>query len=137
MYLVLWLIFSWLIFEMIRDVSTSTLLTTRSFTEFDKLSVDLRFREVAPLPCKFPSVGLHLVAVSIRTCLLKPRLSQDLLCRVSFVGRYVVKLSGHPRPSRGRAPVYRGCPAWTHGCVTESKMTLWQRGNPCVCWLES
>ena len=69
----------------------------------------------APLPCKFPSVGLHLVAVSIRTCLLKARLSQDLVCRVSFFGRYVVELSSHSRPSRVRAPVYRGCPACTHG----------------------
>ena len=47
-----------------------------------QLSVDFRFREPAPLPCKFPSVGLHLVAVSIGTCLPNARLSQDLVCRV-------------------------------------------------------
>ena len=63
-----------------------------------QVSVDLWFREPAPLPCKLPSVSLHLVAVSIGTCLLKARLSQALVCRVSFVGRYVVELSGHPRP---------------------------------------
>ena len=72
-----------------------------------QFSVDLRFREPAPLPCKLPSVSLHLVAVSIGTCSLKARLSQALVCRVSFVGRYVVELSDHPRPFRVRAPVYR------------------------------
>ena len=137
MHLVLWLIFSWLIFLMIRDVSTSTLLMTCLIHGVRHLFVDLRFREPAPLPCKFPSVGLHLVAVSIGTCLPKARLSQDLVFVVlSFVGRDVVELSSHPRPSRARAPVHRGCPARTHGGVTESRTTLCQRANPyvCVCW---
>ena len=41
--------------------------------------------------------------------------------------------SGHPRPSSVEAPVYRGCPAWTHGCSPESRMTLRQRANPSWC----
>ena len=86
-----------------------------------QLSVDLRFHELAPLPCKFPSVGLQMVAVSITTCLLKARLSQDLVFVVlSCVGRHVVELlSGHPRPSRVRTPVYVGGPAWTDRSVTK------------------
>ena len=53
---------------------------------------------------------------------------------LSCVGRHVVELpSGHPRPSRVRAPVYRGCPAWTHGGVTESKDNPVTKSQPlCV-----
>ena len=98
-----------------------------------QLFVDLRFREPAPLPCKFPRVGLHLVAVTTGTCLPKARLSQDLVCRVSFVGRYVVELSGHPRPSRVRAPVYRGCPARTHGGVSVQDDSVTKSQLLCVC----
>ena len=36
-----------------------------------------------------------------------------------------------------RPLVYRGCPAWTHPCASESRMTLRQRANPLSCWLES
>ena len=36
------------------------------------------------------------------------------------------------------AQVYRGCPAWTHRCAPESRMTPRQRANPslcgCGCW---
>ena len=81
----------------------------------DKETIEKKCRKVF-LTCKFPSVGLHLVAVSIGTCLLNARLSQDLVCRVSFVGRYVVELSGHPQPSRVRAPVYRRSCLDLRGC---------------------
>ena len=76
----------------------------------------------------FPSVCLHLTAVSFGTCLQKARLTWDLVFVVlSCVGRHVVELlSGHPRLSRVRAPVYRGrrltfCALMFHVC--------WE-----VCW---
>ena len=52
------------------------------------------------------------------------------------VSCHVTRLSGHPRPSF-RAPVHRGCPAWTHRCATVSRMSLWQRANPLSSWVDS
>ena len=87
-------------------------------------------RQLSVDPRKFPSVGLHLVAVSFGTCLPKARLSQDLVCRVSFVGRYVVDLSGatHGLPAHGppRVPWVscldpQGCRRVQDGPVTKSQ----------------
>ena len=33
--------------------------------------------------------------------------------------------------------MYRGCPAWTHRCAPESRITLRQRANPLSCSVES
>ena len=85
---------------MIRDVSTLILSTKCLLTEFD-ISEDLRFREPAPLPCKFPNVCQHLVAESTFV-------SRPCLCRV--VCRRVVELVGPPTAFPVWAPVYRGCP---------------------------
>ena len=50
----------------------------------------------------------------------------DLLCRCR-----VWSVFGPPAASPPRwALVYRGCPAGTHQCATESRMTLWQSANP-------
>ena len=72
MYSVSWLIFSWLIFSwVIGSVSLHDLLDDPGRLLFDSVndvfvhgvrqfSKDPRFLEPAPLPCKFPSVNLHL-----------------------------------------------------------------------------
>ena len=82
-------------------------------------------RRAAPLPCKFPSVSTPGFAES--TFLV----SRPCLCRL--VGRLDVELVGPPTAFPVRTPVYRGCPAWTHRCATESRVTLWQRANPLLC----
>ena len=107
--------FSRLIFLMIRDVSTYS-VDDVFVHGVRQLSVDLGFRAPAPLPCKFPGVGLHLGAVSIGTCLPKARFSQDLVCRVSCVGRCVVELSGQAGPSRVRSHCTRGVLPGPTGC---------------------
>ena len=109
---------------MIRDVSTSTLLTTCSMAEFDNSPWISGFTNRLRYHVSFQ--------VSVCTWLLKARLSQHLVfveCRSSRGGVAVGPPTAFPRTG----PVYRGCPAWTHEGVTESRMTLWQRANPCVC----
>ena len=55
-------------------------------------------------------------------------------CRLLSLVVFVEVTSGHPRPSSAEAPVNRGCPAWTHLCAPESRMTLRQRA-PFLVWL--
>ena len=74
---------------------------------------------------------LHVsLQVSVCTCFLKARLSQDLVCRV-VCGRLVEVTSGHPRPSLFGHRCTVGVVAGTHLCATESRVTLWQSANPC------
>ena len=51
-------------------------------------------------------------------------------CRLLSLVVFVEGTSGHPRPSSVEAPVYCGCPAWSHRCAPKSRMTLRQRANP-------
>ena len=70
MYFVLWLIFSWLIFLMMQDVSTSTLLTTCSFTEFDNSLWISNFANWLRYHVSFQvSVFTWLLCQSARPCL--------------------------------------------------------------------
>ena len=81
-------------------------------------------------------VSIHLSSLTARLSVLvflKARLSEACRC-------LTVVLVGHPRPSHsgtGVPWVYRGCPAWTHLCGSESRMTLRQRANPLSSWVES
>ena len=56
-------------------------------------------------------------------------------CRLTEVFSWNKLWANHGLPFR--APVYRGCPAWTHWCASKSRMTLRQRANPLSCWVES
>ena len=67
--------------------------------------------------------------MSVSTCFLNAHLTQTCLCLSVVSWRQRRATYGLPC----RAPVYRGCPAWTHRCATGSWVTPWQRANPlCV-----
>ena len=98
-----WVSFLCAIFLMIWDFSTSTLLTTCSFTEFDDISPQIS------------GFGIRLryhvrFQVYDYTCCLKHVLTQDLslsCCRSSVVVSRSLCRATHGLPFR--APVYRGC----------------------------
>ena len=111
-----WLIFSWVIFFwVIGSVSLYDLLDDPGRLHFDSVndvlvhgvrqfSVDVRFREPAPLPCKFPSESVHLFPES--TFVARPCLCRVVVGRLSCRGACV----GPPTAFPVRALVYRGCP---------------------------
>ena len=55
----------------------------------------------------------------LRLCLCRV-----VVCRSSRRGVAVGPPTAFPRYGSPPLPVYRGCPAWTHGGVRESRMTL-------------
>ena len=111
---------------MIRDVSTSTLLTSR-----DRINClaarSTCDRRAAPLPCKCTNVGLHLVPES--TFVSRPCLS---CCQWSSRGGYV----GPPTAFPVRAPVCRGCPCRDPPVCHRVQGDSVAKRHPllCVCW---
>ena len=88
----------------------------------DDFFVDLRLRELAPPPWKCISVCQHLFPES------------TFVLRLVFVVWSVVvswSLSGHPRLSLCGHQCTVGVLAGTHPCATVSRVSLWQKANPC------
>ena len=78
--------------------------------------------------CSRFSIRDHCKHVCLDACLCPV-----VCCRWSSSWR--LRRATHGLPFRAR--VYRGCPAWTHRCAPECRMTLSQRANPLSCWVES
>ena len=78
--------------------------------------------------CSRFSIPDHCKHVCLDACLCPV-----VCCRWSSSWR--LRRATHGLPFRAR--VYRGCPAWTHRCAPECRMTLRQRANPLSCWVES
>ena len=109
------------------DVLKKNLLYQRTFQDSTCLCLKTT-------TCKNPSSTVCLFKF-LNTWSLQARLSWRLSvsCRLLSLVVFVEVTSGHPRSSSVEAPVYRGCPAWTHRCSPESRMTLRQRANPSWC----
>ena len=112
---------------MIRD-SSSTLLTAFSSTTLCGFGVGQRVSRTGNFNELTSATMLHLFPESTFVCLkaCRRRLSEGLL---------VEQVVAHPRLPF-RAQVYRGCPACTHKCASQSRMTLRQKANPLSCWVE-
>ena len=60
-----------------------------------------------------------------------------LCCRLKSCRTCSDLLSGHPRPSRVRAPVYRGCPCRDSLGCSHIQGDVTTKRQPFACWLES
>ena len=122
MYSVSWLIFSWVIFSWFRlHFDSVNGVFVHGVGQF---SVDLRFLEPAPLPCKFPSVSTPGFAESTFV--------QDLVFVVwSVVVSWILSA---PTAFPVRAPVYRGCPCRDPSvCHRVRDDSVAKRQPLCVC----
>ena len=127
------------IFLMIRDASTSNLLTSRDCVDcFTARSpCDRRASSATMRVHKCLSTPVFVDSTSVCTCFPESTFVRDM--SLSDGRSSEVVCCGPPTafPFAFRAPVYRGCPAWTHRCASESRMTLRQRANPLSSWVES